>query len=265
MNINFIKCKSALSNSRLPGLDYSLNPYVGCEHDCIYCYAPNVLKIDRLKWGKNIGIKSNIPVILSKELKKKKIGIVGISTVTDPYQPIEKKYKITRYCLDQLKRYDFPIHIQTKSSIINRDIDIISKISNVEIMISISSFDDNERKIFEPFSSSVKERFNILKFFSEIGIKTSVFLGPIIPTINYEELIKNLDILIDYNVSEIMIDNLHLKNGIWNNIQSKIDMYPNLNKKISKDEFIDNKLISRIYEILINNTKNKKIIIRKAF
>ena len=129
MNIKFIKCKSALSISKLPGLDYSLNPYVGCQHNCVYCYAPNVLKIDRINWGNIIGIKSNIPVILSKELKKKKIGIIGISTVTDPYQPIEKKYKLTRYCLDQLIKYDFPIHIQTKSSIINRDIDIISKIS----------------------------------------------------------------------------------------------------------------------------------------
>jgi len=228
MNIRFIKSKTALSDSKLPGLDYSLNPYVGCQHNCAYCYAPNVLRIDRRRWGEDIGIKLNIPIILSKEIKKKDIGTIGISTVTDPYQPIEKKYKLTRHCLEQLKKYDFPIHIQTKSSIVNRDIDIISKISNVEIMISISSLNDNERKIFEPFSSSIKERLDILSIFSGIGIKTSVFLGPIFPTIKDEELIKTVDIFIDNNVKEIMIDNLHLKKGIWGNIQSNLDISPDI-------------------------------------
>jgi DNA repair photolyase len=265
MKIKIIKCKSALSNSGLPGLDYSLNPYLGCQHNCIYCYAPNVLKVDRCNWGKCIGVKSNIPVVLSKELKIKKIGTIGISTVTDPYQPIEKKYKMTRYCLEQLIKYDFPIHIQTKSSIINRDFDIISKISNVEIMISISTFNDYERKIFEPFSSSINERLNTLKFFSEIGIKTSVFLGPIIPTIKYEELIKNVNFFIEYNVDEIMIDNLHLKKGIWKNIYSKIKILNYYENKLSKNKFTDNKLITDIYKILIDYTKKYKIKIRKAF
>ena len=265
MNIKYIKCKTALSDSKLPGLDYSLNPYVGCQHNCSYCYAPNVLKIDRNKWGNNIGIKLNIPMILSKEIKKKRIGTIGISTVTDPYQPIEKKYKLTIYCLEQLKKYDFPIHIQTKSSIINRDFDIISKISKVDIMISISSLNDDERKIFEPFSSSIKDRLEILSIFSEIGIRTSVFLGPILPTIKDEELIKIVDIFIDNNVKEIMIDNLHLKNGIWGNIQSKLDIFPYLQKKISKEKFMDKFLISHIWDLLIKHTKDNNIKITKAF
>ena len=265
MNIKYIKCKTALSDSKLPGLDYSLNPYVGCQHNCSYCYAPNVLKIDRNKWGNNIGIKLNIPMILSKEIKKKRIGTIGISTVTDPYQPIEKKYKLTRYCLEQLKKYDFPIHIQTKSSIINRDFDIISKISKVDIMISISSLNDDERKIFEPFSSSIKDRLEILSIFSEIGIGTSVFLGPIFPTIKDEELIKIVDIFVDNNVKEIMIDNLHLKNGIWENIQSKLDIFPDLQKKISKEKFMDKFLISHIWDLLIKHTKDNNIKITKAF
>ena len=265
MNIKHIKCKTALSDSKLPGLDYSLNPYVGCQHNCSYCYAPNVLKIDRNKWGNNIGIKLNIPMILSKEIKKKRIGTIGISTVTDPYQPIEKKYKLTRYCLEQLKKYDFPIHIQTKSSIINRDFDIISKISKVDIMISISSLNDDERKIFEPFSSSIKDRLEILSIFSEIGIRTSVFLGPIFPTIKDEELIKIVDIFVYNNVKEIMIDNLHLKNGIWENIQSKLDIFPDLQKKISKEKFMDKFLISHILDLLIKHTKDNNIKITKAF
>ena len=98
MKINEVKCKSALSLSALPGLNYSLNPYRGCQHNCAYCYVPNVLRIKRTEWGNFVDVKINIPLVLSKELKIKKSGVVGISTVTDPYQPVEKKYMLTRYC-----------------------------------------------------------------------------------------------------------------------------------------------------------------------
>ncbi len=264
MRIRYIKCKTGLSNSKLPGLDYSLNPYVGCQHNCAYCYAPYVLKIDRKKWGDDIGVKLNIPTILSKELKKKKNGIIGISTVTDPYQQLEKKYRLTRLCLEQIKDYDFPIHIQTKSSTVYRDIDIISEISNVELMISIATLNDEERRILEPYSSSIKERIEILSNFSEIGIKTSVFFGPIYPTIKEEDLIKTLDIFNNYDVKEIMLDKLNLKKGIWRNIELNLNCYPELQKRLSKNKFIDKHLISNIYDILKKHTNNN-IIISKAF
>ena len=101
-----ITCKSALSISNLSGLDYALNPYKGCEHGCIYCYAPSVLREDR-NWGEFVDIKRNIPSVLAKELKTKKKGTIGISTVTDPYQPVEKKFEITRKCLDQISKNDY--------------------------------------------------------------------------------------------------------------------------------------------------------------
>ena len=90
MKITETKCKSALSKSNLPGLDYSLNPYRGCQHKCAYCYVPNVLRIKRAEWGNYVNVKTNIPNILAKELKKKKRGIVALSTVTDP---ISHKFK----------------------------------------------------------------------------------------------------------------------------------------------------------------------------
>ena len=130
MKVTEITCKTALNPSSLPGLVYSLNPYRGCQHKCAYCYVPNVLRIKRCKWGEFVNVKTNIPVVLSKELRNKKQGVVAISTVTDPYQPIEKKYLLTRFCLEQLLRADFPISIQTKSDLVTRDINIISK-SNI--------------------------------------------------------------------------------------------------------------------------------------
>ncbi len=265
MNLRYIKCKTALSNSNLPGLDYSLNPYVGCKHSCAYCYAPNILRINRQEWYNIIGIKNNIPLVLSKELKRKNEGVIGLSTVTDPYEPIEKKFCLTKYCLEQLINYDYPIHIQTKSYIINRDIKLIAKLTKPEIMISISSTNDCERRILEPYTSSINDRLKTLKNFSNIGIKTSVFLGPIYPTITKDDLLKIIHIFIDYNVKEIMLDILHLKKGIWENISRILRNYPKLKKQISKERFIDNNLLENIYEIIINETKNYNIKISKAF
>ena len=222
MKTREVMCKTALSPSLLPGLHYSLNPYKGCQHNCTYCYVPNVLRIKRETWGHFVDVKTNIPLVLSKELRKKKNDVVGISTVTDPYQPIEKKYRITRYCLEQLLKYDFPAHIQTKSSLVTRDINIISKFSDAELMMSIGTLNDNERKLLEPYSSSVTERLDALRKYSDIGIQTSVFFGPIYPTISIDDIPMIIDRLIESGISEIWIDTLNLKPGIWDNIKRKL-------------------------------------------
>ena len=256
MEFKQITCKNALSVSKLPGIDYSLNPYFGCEHNCIYCYSPNVLRIDRKKWGNSIGIKRNIPLVLSKELKKLKPGIIGISTVTDPYQPIEKKAKITKFCLEELLKNDFPIIIHTKSSLIKRDIEIISNFSDVEVMISIGTFNDKHRQIFEPFSSSIKERLNVLEIFSQIGIKSSVFFGPIYPFINELEFFNILSFFNDINISEIMIDSFNLKPGILSNIELNLRNYPDL-LKIFKEKIINDKDYLLIYRKIIEDFSKK--------
>jgi DNA repair photolyase len=233
MKINKIKCKTALSESKLPGLDYSLNPYRGCQHNCAYCYVPNVLRINREDWGNFVDVKTNIPVILSKELKKKKPGIVGISTVTDPYQPIEKKYKLTRYCLEQLLINDWPICIQTKSNLISRDIDLISKFSKPEVMLSIGTLNDSERILLEPCSSSIADRLCALKEFSDIGVKTSIFFGPVYPTIKKEDIANIIDTFAESGVKEIMVDKFNLKPGILQNI-ARFNMSNIMNLKEQK-------------------------------
>jgi len=228
MNITEIKCKTALSESRLPGLDYSLNPYRGCQHSCSYCYVPNILRIKRDEWGNFVNVKTNIPVILSKELKKKKPGVIALSTVTDPYQPIEKKYKITRYCLEQIIKSDFPVHVQTKSDLVKRDIDLISKLKNCEIMFSIATLNDSERKILEPNASSIQDRLNAMKLFSENNIKTTVFLGPIYPNILKKDIPEFVHTLVEFGAKEIMVDKFNLKPGIFQNL--KKTKIPNLKK-----------------------------------
>lgn len=261
MQIREVICKTALSNSTLPGLNYSLNPYRGCQHNCAYCYVPNILRIKRSNWGSFVEVKRNIPNVLSKELKNKKPGVVGISTVTDPYQPIEKKYKITRYCLEQLLYYDFPICLQTKSKLITRDLDIISKFSNPEIMFSIGTINDKERKLLEPNSSSIKDRLIALENSSEIGIKTSVFFGPIYPTIKPADLENTIDIFMENGASEIMLDKFNLKPGVKENVEKYMKLNSFFLEKFSNYKYNYRLQKKKIYEI----GKKRKIKIVDAF
>jgi len=257
MKIEEITCKTALSPSLLPGLDYSLNPYKGCQHACAYCYVPNVMRFNRSEWGHFVDVKTNIPIILSKELKKKKLGVVGISTVTDPYQPVEKKYQLTRYCLEQLLIHDFPICVQTKSNLVLRDIDLISKFSKAEVLFSIGTLNDNERKILEPFSSPIQNRLDALKQFSNEGIETSVFFGPIYPTIKLNDVPRIIDTFLQYGATEIMVDRLNLKPGIKEKVVEAFPVYKNLIDNVRHHQ--------KLFDEIIRVCNEKKVKAVSAF
>lgn len=265
MEIREIECKTALSSSSLPGLIYSLNPYRGCQHNCAYCYVPNVLRIPRGDWGCFVDVKTNIPSVLANELRNKKPGTIGISTVTDPYQPIEGKYRLTRFCLEQLLKHDFPVCIQTKSALVRRDLDIISKFSNAEIMFSIGTLNDDERKMLEPGTSSINDRLNALKNCSDEGIKTAIFFGPIYPTTKIDDLPGIIDTFKEGGVSTIMIDRLNLKPGIWQNIESKLRCNFSVLEVFSGNLFETKGYYTKIHEQVKKLGRGKKIEIIDAF
>jgi len=257
MIIRETKCKTALSKSSLPGLDYSLNPYRGCQHNCAYCYVPNVLRIQRSEWGNFVEIKTNIPNVLLKELRTKKPGVIAISTVTDPYQSVENKYKLTRYCLEQLLKYDFKVCLQTKSDLILRDQDLISKLQRVEVMMSIGTLNDKERKLLEPNTSSIQKRLSVLKQYSDIGIETSVFFGPIYPTIKISDIPTIIDTFIENGATEIMIDKLNLKPGIKENISRVFPPYKNLIENVTYHQ--------QLYQEIMRISKEKNVKAVYAF
>lgn len=268
MNIKEITSKTALSPSKLPGLDYALNPYSGCSHQCKYCYVPTVLHLPRETWGEIIFVKRNLPLVLAKELPKKKPGVIGISTVTDPYQPIEKKYTITQYCLEQLKKHDFSIQIQTKSDLILRDLGIIQQCYRPEIMISIGTSNDEHRKILEPYASSISKRLQILdELQNHPQIKTSVFLGPLYPNLSWDEIKTLLEIFIEKKVSRIMIDNLHLKPGLQSYLTPVLkkdkSLYQGFNKHVFSPSSWYEQQAKKIKEYV--NKKQKKLMIINAF
>jgi DNA repair photolyase len=264
MNIIETACKTALSTSKLPGLNYSLNPYRGCQHQCAYCYVPSVLRISRENWNNTLTIKRNIPSVLAKELSHKKPGTIGISTVTDPYQPIEKKCQLTRYCLDQLLKKDFPISIQTKSSLILRDKELITQFSQAEVLVSIATLNENYKKILEPHASSIEQRIQILKEFSKTPVKTSVFYGPIYPTTE-QEVHQMMDIYTELNISRIFIDTFHMKPGIKNILINTTNSHPEFQKKLLDHLSQQEIAYDKVREIIRSRINDTQIQLVEAF
>lgn len=187
MIVKRIKVKSALSKSGLRELDYSLNPYLGCIHACSYCYAPNFTPDSdaSTNWGKVVVVKENLVEVLKREVHMLKRGVVGVSTITDPYQPIEALERLTRRSVELLLQNGFRVSIQTKSPLVLRDIDVLQKYKNkVDVGITVTTL----YKDIEPNAPPPKARINALKKLSENGIETWLFLGPIIRGVNDSEV-----------------------------------------------------------------------------
>ena len=181
MNITVIKAKNILSRSKV--YDYALNPYVGCQHDCLYCYAKFMKRFTghREKWGEFVDVKINAPELLASEVKKKKVGRVWISGVCDPYQPLEKRYMLTKRCLEILVENVWPLTVQTKSSLVLRDMEILKRRDNVEVGFTITTTDESIRKIFEPGASPSSKRIEALARLHAAGIRTFAMVSPILP------------------------------------------------------------------------------------
>ena len=150
MKIREIKAKNILSKSQI--YDYALNPYVGCQHNCVYCYARFMKRFTghKERWGEFVDVKINAAELLANEIKKKKIGRVWISGVCDPYQPLEKRYMLTKRCLDILVENGWPFTVLTKSPLVLRDIEALKRLNDTEVGFTITTADEKIRKIFEP-------------------------------------------------------------------------------------------------------------------
>lgn len=197
--------KSILNKSKV--FNYCLNPYTGCAHACRYCYASLFMRRysgHSEPWGQFVDIKINAPHLLRYQLPRVKRGTIWIASVCDPYQPVEAKYELTRKCLSEISRFQFPVFIQTKSDMVLRDLDLLSQIQDLEIGFSIATEDDCVARIFEPGAPSISRRLMALEKIKKQGLKTFVFIGPILPQ-NPERLIKEISGLAD----RVFIDRLN--------------------------------------------------------
>jgi DNA repair photolyase len=209
MIIKEICAKSILSKSRV--FDYTVNPYVGCEHGCTYCYARFMKKFTGHKeaWGKFVDVKVNAISLLKNEIKNKKVGRVWISGVCDPYQPLEKEYELTKGCLEVLLRYGWPVTIQTKSPLVLRDMESLTEFDEIEVGLTITTADENIRKIFEPKSPPVKQRIKTLEKLHSEGVKTFAMIAPLLP--KTEGLVAQLSGRVEY----VLIDKMNYHYADW--------------------------------------------------
>jgi DNA repair photolyase len=209
MKINEIQSKTILSASKIH--DYVINPYIGCENGCLYCYARFIKKFTghNEPWGQFVDAKINAADLLKVEILKKKRGSVWLSGLCDPYQPLEAEYKLTRKCLEILTFYRWPVVIQTRSSLVLRDLDILKGAENFEVGLSITTADDEIRKIFEPNATSIPERLDTLGKLHRAGIRTYAMIAPMLP--GAEALANALAGKADY----ILIDRMNYHYTDW--------------------------------------------------
>jgi DNA repair photolyase len=204
-----IKSKTILSASKV--YNYVINPYVGCQHGCHYCYARFIKRFSghTEPWGKFVDIRTNAADLLKVEVTRKKRGTVWVSGLCDPYQPLEAIYQLTRKCLDILADNDWPVVIQTRSSIVLRDIDIIKRAKDFVAGLTITTADDNIRRIFEPDAPSIKERLRTLDELHRNGIRTYAMIAPILP--GAETLPDALQGKVDF----IIVDRMNYHYADW--------------------------------------------------
>ncbi len=180
------------------GLEYSLNPYQGCEHGCVYCYARNTHPY----WGYSAGldfetkilVKRNAPELLEKLLKSKTWQgyPIMLSGNTDCYQPIEKQLEITRSLLKVFLKYKHPVGIVTKNALILRDLDILKELNKhklISVAISLNTLDEDLRRVLEPRTSSVQKRIETIRALSKEGIPVTALAAPIIPGLNDTDIL----------------------------------------------------------------------------
>ncbi len=193
--------KTMLNKVKSPDipLDWSLNPYQGCEHGCVYCYARNTHPF----WGYSAGtdfeqkilVKKDAAKLVEQKIKHPKwiASPMMLSGNTDCYQPIERKLEITRSILDVLWKYRHPVGIITKNSLILRDLDILTKMAAqnlVHVSISLTTLDEELRREMEPRTASVQARLHTIEKLSKFGIPVNVMFAPIIPGLNEHEIFK---------------------------------------------------------------------------
>ena len=181
------------------GMMYSMNPYQGCEHGCVYCYARNSHEY----WGYSAGldfeqrilVKRDAPKLLEAFIKRRrwKAKTIVMSGNTDCYQPAEKQFEITRQSLEVFLKYKHPVGIITKNALILRDLDLLKSLAKdnlVSVNISITSLSEETRRVLEPRTATIKKRLKTVRILSENGIPVNVMLAPIIPAINSHEILS---------------------------------------------------------------------------
>jgi len=208
MEIKEVKAKTIITKTKLGG-DYVINPYTGCQHGCKYCYAKFMKRFTGHKepWGDFVDVKINAADLIPEDTDKYRDKYILIGSVTDPYQPIESKYELTRKILEKLLPLQPHLSILTKSDLIVRDIDLIKQFKDCTVAISLSMLDERFRRQLEPVPPEAGRKFKALKKLHDSGITTVLFISPIFPGFTeWKEMVKETKSFVD----EYWFENLNL-------------------------------------------------------
>ena len=201
---------------------------------------------EKREWGRYVYVKENLLSILTKEIRRVRRGTVLLSSVTDPYQPIENELKLTRECIRLLNRGRFRIVVQTKSNLVVRDLDLLSGYNN-EAGITVTVLDEEVRKAFEPFASKPIDRFKALEEIVKSKVNPYLFIAPILPIYTLNDIEEIFKLTSEIGVDRVLIDKLNLKAMNWRSIkQALLKLDPEMLSVWEKILFRDRDYFQRI-------------------
>lgn len=242
--------------------DFTLNPYSGCSFGCTYCYAAFFSRTEeqRKNWGYWIQVKENALQLLIKFRKKPLIDkTIYMSSVTDPYQPIERELKLTRSLLQELADFHQPrIVIQTRSPIVTRDIDLFKKFKVIQVNMTITTDSENVRKIFEPLCPSNINRMKAIKEVNDAGINSCITMTPLLPIENPEVFAIKLK---ETGIKKFIVQPFHSDKGkfIAGTREAAMNLIKEMNWTNEKYKQVESILIKHIPEIGIGKEGFKSI------
>jgi DNA repair photolyase len=234
MKATEIEAKSILVKSKLPDTDYVINAYTGCQFGCQYCYASFMGRFVDEKfedWGKYVYVKTNAVELIQKRVTSMrpegKQASILMSSVTDPYHGVEKKYELTRGVLEVLSADQWPgtVSILTKSPLVLRDVDVITQLPKAEVGLTVTTTDDELSKFLETHAPPVSKRLDTMKKLVDAGIETYCFVGPLLP--HFREQPELLDDLFEKiaatGVKSIYVEHINLSTYIRNRLFNFLD------------------------------------------
>lgn len=209
MIVREVQPKSILSVSKI--YPYVINAYTGCQHNCSYCYARFMKRFTGHSepWGQFVDVKITAPLLLQQEILHKKPDRVWMSGVCDAYQPLEKKYQLTRQCLEILVQHHWPVTVQTRSPLVLRDLDILQQGAGIEVGMSVTTADDAIRALFEPSAPPIAARLQTLQELHQAGIRTFAMIAPMLP--GSESLAE----LLAGKVDRVRLDRMNYHHADW--------------------------------------------------
>ncbi len=246
----------------MDGYDYTLNPYSGCSFGCTYCYAAFFSRSEeqRKNWGYWVQVKENALQLLMKFRKKSlRDKTIYMSSVTDPYQPVERELNLTRSLLKELLTYHQPrLVIQTRSPLSARDIDLFKQFKIIQVNMTITTDSENVRKVFEPLCPSNAVRLKAIREINDAGVNTCITMTPLLPVENAEQFAKEL---LETGVKKFIIQPFHSDKGkfVASTREKAMQLVKEMNWTMEKYENVLNTIRKYIPDIGIGKSGFKPI------